>query len=158
MLPVTTLALPQIAWISRQTRFAMLDVLRQDYIRTAWAKGLGFRRVVFKHAFRNTLIPIITHAALLVPALLSADTVVETIFGYSGIGRAFFRSIGGCLFADVNRTQVRPCPIIGYFPIDYPMALVLLLAMVVIVAVSNVLADVLYAIADPRINYGESGN
>ncbi len=154
VLPVTTLALPQIAWISRQTRFAMLDVLQQDYIRTAWAKGLSFRRVMFKHAFRNTLIPIITHTALIVPALLSAASVVETIFAYSGIGRAFFRSIGGCLWADIiHTTEPPPCPAVGYLPIDYPLALVLLLIMVVVVAVSNVIADVLYAIADPRINY-----
>jgi peptide/nickel transport system permease protein len=156
VLPVATLALPQIAWISRQTRFAMLDVLSQDYIRTAWAKGLSYRQVIFKHALKNTLIPIITHAAIMVPALISAVTVVETIFGYSGVGRALFRSMGGCLWADVNHTtEPPPCPISGYFPIDYPLALVLLLIMVVVVALSNVIADVLYAIADPRINYDD---
>jgi peptide/nickel transport system permease protein len=156
VLPVATLAIPQIAWISRQTRFAMLDVLSQDYIRTAWAKGLSFRQVIFKHALKNTLIPIITHAAIMVPALISAVTVVETIFGYSGLGRELFRSMGGCLWADVNRTtEPPPCPTSGYNPIDYPLALVLLLIMVVVVALSNVIADVLYAVADPRINYDD---
>jgi len=154
ILPVACLALPQIAWVSRQTRFAMLEVLPQDYIRTAWAKGLGYRRVVYKHALRNSLIPIITHGALIVPAIVSAAAVVETIFAYSGLGRSLFRSLGGCLFADVNRTaEPPPCPAVGYFPIDYPLALVLLLFMVLIVAASSLIADVLYAIADPRINY-----
>jgi peptide/nickel transport system permease protein len=132
----------------------MLEVLPQDYIRTAWAKGLGYRRVVYKHALRNSLIPIITHGALIVPAIVSAAAVVETIFAYSGLGRSLFRSLGGCLFADVNRTmEPPPCPSVGYFPIDYPLALVLLLFMVLIVAASSLIADVLYAIADPRINY-----
>jgi peptide/nickel transport system permease protein len=158
VLPATTLAIPQIAWISRHTRFAMLDVLRQDYIRTAWAKGLGFRRVVFKHALRNTLIPVITQAALLIPALVSGATVVETVFAYEGMGRAFFRALGGCLWADIGRTrEPPPCPATGYFPIDYPLALTLLLIMVLVVAVTNIIADVLYAVADPRINYGKEG-
>jgi peptide/nickel transport system permease protein len=154
VLPAATLAIPQIALLSRYTRFSMLDVLRQDYIRTAWAKGLGMRRVVFKHALRNTLIPIITQLALLVPTLISGAVVVETVFAYEGIGKTFYRALGGCLASASLLTQdPPPCPRIGYFPIDYPLALVLLLVLLVIVALSNLLADILYAFADPRINY-----
>lgn len=154
VLPTVTLAIPQIASISRYTRFAMLDVLQQEYIRTAWAKGLSSRRVIFKHALRNTLIPLITQLALLVPILVSGAIVIETIFAYEGMGKAFFRALGGCLASSSSLAQdPPPCPRSGYFPIDYPLALVLLTFMVTIVAISNILADIMYAIADPRINY-----
>jgi len=155
VLPSITLAIAQIAWLSRYTRFAMLDVLRQDYIRTAWAKGLSARRVVFKHALRNTLIPLITQFALLLPTLTSTAVVVETVFAYEGMGRAFFSAMGGCLVSSTMllSQDPRPCPWSGYWPIDTQFALVLLLILVVVVAVSNLLADVLYVVADPRISY-----
>jgi peptide/nickel transport system permease protein len=154
VLPAVTLAIPQIAWLSRYTRFAMLDVLRQDYIRAAWAKGLGTTRVIFKHALRNTIIPLITQLAVLLPALLSTAVAVETVFAYEGMGKAFYRALGGCLASVSMQSQdPPPCPPLGYFSIDYPFALVLLLFLVVIVAVSNLLADFLYVVADPRINY-----
>jgi peptide/nickel transport system permease protein len=157
-LPATTLALPQLAWISRHTRFALLDVLSQDYIRTAWAKGLRSYKVIFKHALRNSLIPLITQLALLVPVLMSGAIVVETVFALQGVGKAFFRSIGGCLITyNSLLSDPAPCPAIGYFPIDYPLALTLLLIMLVIVAVANVVADMLYSVVDPRINYESKG-
>jgi peptide/nickel transport system permease protein len=158
ILPAATLAIPQIALISRYTRFAMLDVLGQDFIRTAWAKGLGPRQVVFKHALRNTLVPIITQVALLVPALVSGAIVIETVFAYEGMGKVFYRALGGCLASASLLTQdPPPCPRIGYYPIDYPLALVLLCLMILIVAASNISADMMYAVADPRISY-ESRN
>jgi peptide/nickel transport system permease protein len=154
VLPAITLAIPQIALLSRYTRFAMLDVLGQDYIRTAWAKGLGRRQVVLKHALRNTLLPLITQIALLIPLLVSGAVVIETVFAYEGIGKAFYRALGGCLASASMMTQdPPPCPRVGYFPIDYPLALVLLFLMIVVVAVSNILADIAYAVADPRISY-----
>jgi peptide/nickel transport system permease protein len=158
ILPAATLALPQIAWISRQTRFALLDVLSQDYIRTARAKGLRSYSVVLKHALRNSLIPLVTQLALLVPVLMSGVIVVETVFGLQGVGRAFFRSVGGCLVT-YNSLLIdpAPCPYIGYFPIDFPLALTLFLIMLTIVAVTNIAADAMYAIVDPRINYESKG-
>lgn len=156
-LPAATLAIPQIAWISRYTRFALLDVLGQDYIRTAWAKGLGARRVVFRHGLRNSLIPVITQIALSIPALVSGAVAIETVFAYEGMGRVLFRALGGCLAGSSFAQDPPPCPRTGYFPMDYPLALVLLLVMVMIVALANILADILYAMADPRINYGSTG-
>jgi peptide/nickel transport system permease protein len=158
ILPAFTLAIPLIARISRHTRFAMLDVLGQDFIRTAWAKGLGRRQVVFKHAFRNTLNPIITQIVLLIPAIVSGSVVVEMVFAYEGMGKAFYRAIGGCLAnAGPLTSEPPPCPSRGFFPIDYPFALVLLLLLVLIIAVSNVLGDLLHAMADPRVNYEARG-
>jgi len=156
-LPAATLAIPQIAWISRYTRFALLDVLGQDYMRTAWAKGLSARRVVFRHGLRNALIPVITQMALSIPVLVSGAVAIETVFAYEGMGRVFFRALGGCLAGSSFAQDPPPCPRVGYFLMDYPLALVLLLVMVMIVALANILADILYAMADPRINYGSTG-
>jgi peptide/nickel transport system permease protein len=92
--------------------------------------------------------------SLLVPALVSGAIVIETVFAYEGMGKAFYRALGGCLASASLLTQdPPPCPRIGYYPIDYPFALVLLVLMIGIVAASNIAADVMYAIADPRINY-----
>ena len=156
-LPAATLAIPQIAWISRYARFALLDVLGQDYIRTAWAKGLGAGRVVFKHAMRNALIPVITQVTLSVPALVSGAVAIETVFAYEGMGKVFYRAVGGCLATVGSFSQEPPpCPRSGYVPIDYPLAMVLLMIMVIIVALANIVADILYAMADPRINYASA--
>jgi peptide/nickel transport system permease protein len=157
LLPAATLAIPQIAWISRYTRFALLDVLGQDYMRTAWAKGLSTKRVVFKHGMRNALIPVITQIALSVPVLVSGAVAIETVFAYEGMGRVLFRALGGCLAGGASVQDPPPCPRTGYFPMDYPLALVLLLIMVFIVVLSNIVADILYAMADPRINYAADG-
>jgi peptide/nickel transport system permease protein len=146
VLPALTLAVPQIALLSRYVRSSMLEVLRQDYIRTAWAKGLRARRVVLRHAFRNALIPLITMIGVLIPGLVSGVILVETVFSYTGMGQLYFRALGGCI------VESQPCPPTGY-AMDYPLALVLTFILIVVVAVSNLIADVLYAAADPRINY-----
>jgi peptide/nickel transport system permease protein len=156
VLPVFTLALPQIAYLSRHMRFAMLEILRLEYIRTAWAKGLSGWRVTFKHAFRNALIPLLTAIGLMVPLLVSGAILVETVFGYPGLGQLFFRSVGGCLAAPENYERI--CnPFTGtpgaLLPMDFPLALGLTLLMVVVVAFANMLTDILYTYADPRINY-----
>ncbi|HEX9990434.1 MAG TPA: ABC transporter permease [Chloroflexia bacterium] len=150
VLPALTLTVAQTAWLSRHVRFSMLEVLRQDYIRTAWAKGLSTYRVVFKHGFRNALIPLITLVGLSLPGLASGTIVVEQVFAYPGLGQLFFTAIGGCVPS--TNALVPPCPPLGRPP-DAPVALMMTIIMVVIVAFSNVLSDVLYMAADPRINY-----
>lgn len=151
-LPAVTLAIPPIAWLSRYARASMLDVLKQDYIRTAWAKGLSSRRVVFKHALRNALLPLITMVGLAVPAITSGAIVVETLFAFPGMGQLYYRSIGGCLSTLSLLTEPPPCPRVGYYPIDYPLALSMTLMLVAIITVSNVLTDILYTTADPRVD------
>jgi peptide/nickel transport system permease protein len=157
VLPAVTLALPQIAWLAQYTRFAMLDVLQQDFIRTARAKGVARTHVVLRHALRNTLIPVITQLGLLLPALMSGVIVVETVFAYEGLGKVFFRAMGGC-FTSVSTfpADPPPCPSRGYWPIDYPLALVLLLFFVLLVSLSSLTADILYAVVDPRVSYAQS--
>ncbi|MEA2572752.1 MAG: peptide/nickel transport system permease protein [Chloroflexia bacterium] len=154
-LPVTTLALPQIAYLSRHMRFAMLEVLRLEYIRTAWAKGLSGWSVMFKHAFRNALIPLITAVGLMVPLLISGAILVETVFAYPGLGQLFFRAVGGCLAPP--EAYERLCSPFGepgaLLPMDFSLTLGLTLLMVGAVALANVLADIFYSYADPRINY-----
>ncbi|MEO5951837.1 MAG: ABC transporter permease [Chloroflexia bacterium] len=146
VLPALTLALPQVAYLSRYVRSSMLEVLKQDYIRTAWAKGLRARKVVLKHALRNALIPLITMIGVLVPGLAGGAILVETIFSYNGMGQLYFKAIGGCI------VETQPCSPTGY-PIDYPLSLTLTFILIVIVAISNLIADLLYTVVDPRISY-----
>ena len=158
VLPVFTLALPQIAYLSRHMRFSMLEILKLDYIRTAWAKGLSGWKVMFKHAFRNALIPLITAIGLMVPLLVSGAILVETVFAYPGLGQLFFRAVGGCLAAP--ESYERMCAGPGgepgaLLPMDYTLTLGLTVIIVVVVAFANMLADIFYTYADPRINYGQ---
>lgn len=146
VLPALTLALPQIAYLSRYVRSAMLEVLKQDYVRTAWAKGLSMRRVVMKHALRNALIPLITMVGVLVPGLAGGAILVETIFSYNGMGQLYFRALGGCI------VETQPCSPTGY-PMDFPLSLTLTFILVVVVAVANLIADLLYTVVDPRISF-----
>lgn len=156
VLPVLTLSLPQIGWLSRHVRSSMLEVLGQDYIRTAWSKGLTARRVVLKHAFRNALLLIITVIGLALPGLMTGAVVVETVFAYSGMGQLYYVALGGCLQSQslLARDIPPPCPPVGFIAPDYPIALALTLILVLVVALSNLLADILYVAADPRINLG----
>jgi peptide/nickel transport system permease protein len=161
VLPVVTLALPQIAYLSRHMRFAMLEILRLEYIRTAWAKGLSARQVMSKHAFRNALIPLITALGLMVPLLISGVILVETVFAYPGLGQLFFRGVGGCLSAPETYeimctgrgSSARAGEPGALLPMDFTLTLGLTLLMVVVVALANFLADILYTYADPRISY-----
>jgi peptide/nickel transport system permease protein len=131
-LPVTTLAIIQIAGWSRYMRASMLEVLRQDYIRTARSKGLADRRVIFKHALRNALIPIVTLLGLTVPALLSGAAITETVFSWPGLG-----------WLSVQAVTDR----------DYPVVLATVMIGGVMVIIGNLLADIAYAVVDPRITY-----
>ncbi len=132
VLPVATLVAVSIAADSRFVRTSMLDTLGQDYVRTAKAKGLPRKRVVFRHAFRNALLPIITAVSLEIAFLFSGAIVTETIFSWPGMGRLFFEGIS-------DR--------------DYFLLMGIVLIGSVFVVVMNLVADVIYAVADPRIRY-----
>jgi peptide/nickel transport system permease protein len=121
-----------IAVDSRFMRSSMLEVIRQDYIRTARAKGLAPRVVIFKHAFRNALLPIITNIGLYLPALLGGAVITETIFTWNGLGYLYIHSI------NTN---------------DYPTIQALSMIGALAVLMSNLLTDLTYAWVDPRIRY-----
>ncbi|HEX8695317.1 MAG TPA: ABC transporter permease [Longimicrobium sp.] len=130
VLPAIALGIGSAAGVARYMRGSMLEVIHQDFIRTARAKGLSERKVVFKHALRNALIPIITLLGLYLPFLLSGAVLVETIFGWPGMGRAIVDAI-------LQR--------------DYPMVMATSFVIAAIVVAGNLLSDVLYAVVDPRI-------
>lgn len=130
ILPSVVLALVNVAIWSRYMRTSMLDVIDQDYVRTARAKGLTPRRVLWGHVIRNALIPMITLAGLQLPTLLSGALVTETVFTWPGMGRLFLDSLG------YN---------------DYPVVMGLLMFTALLVLVGNLLADALVAMADPRV-------
>jgi peptide/nickel transport system permease protein len=131
-MPALALALTQIGLLARMTRASMLDVLRQDFMRTARAKGLPNRIVIFKHALANVMIPVITVIGLSVGILLGGAIVIEQVFSIPGVGRLI---IGGILRRD--------------FPVIQGG---LLLTATVFVLV-NLAVDVLYAVVDPRVRY-----
>ena len=157
VLPAAALALPQIAWLSRQVRSGMLEVMQTDYVRTAWAKGLPARRVVLKHTFRNALIPLITTVGLMLPVFISGAIMVETVFGYSGLGQVYFQALGGCLATGESAEALCPGSQ-ALLPLDYNLALALTILIIVVVALSNMVADLLYGVADPRINYADKAS
>jgi len=132
ILPAFTLAVFSVGLIARITRGSMLEVLNQDYIRTARAKGAPFRLVVFKHALRNALLPIITTIGLQFGSLLGGAVLTESVFSWPGVGRLLLDSI---------------------FFRDYPMVQGLVLLFAVTYIVINLLTDLLYAYVDPRIRY-----
>ena len=114
------------------TRSTMLEVLREDYVRTAWAKGLGLRAVLSTHALRNAVLPVITLCAIELGNLLSGTVVMETIFTLPGIGRYLVDAI---------------------FQRDYPVVQTLVVFMAIVVVVLNLVVDILYSTLDPRIRY-----
>lgn len=132
ILPVSTLTLALAAGIARYARGQMLEVVRQDYVRTARAKGLPESRVILKHALRNSLIPVITLLGLYLPYLFSGAVFVEYIFSWPGMGRVI---------------------VDGILQRDYPVVMATSFLFAVMVVLGNLIADVLYAVADPRIRY-----
>jgi peptide/nickel transport system permease protein len=132
ILPVGTLTLALAAGVARYTRGQMLEIVRQDYIRTARAKGLPERTVIMKHALRNSLLPVITLLGLYLPLLFSGAVFIEVIFAWPGMGRIIVDAI---------------------FQRDYPLVMATSFVFAVIVVIGNLIADVLYAVADPRIRY-----
>ena len=132
ILPVTCYTYTGLAFYSRFVKANMEEVIRQDYIRTARAKGVAPFNVIVHHAFRNTLIPFVTMIGLMLPALVSGSVILEQIFNWPGMGRAFFDSL-------VAR--------------DYPMLMGLMLMFSTLTLLGQLLADILYAVVDPRISY-----
>ncbi|MGO2860836.1 MAG: ABC transporter permease [Brevibacterium sp.] len=129
-LPATALALIYVALYSRTARTSMLEVLDADYIRTAWAKGLSGKSVVFKHALRNAVLPVVTLLGLHVGALLSSVVLIEVVFNWPGLGSLLLESI-------LRR--------------DTPVILGILLASSVLVIIANLITDIAYRVIDPRI-------
>ena len=132
LLPSIILAIGGIAALSRYTRSSMLEVIRQDYIRTAKAKGLPEETVYYKHALRNALLPIITLFGFLIPGLIGGSIIMETVFAWPGIGRLAYQAV-------LSR--------------DYPVVMTINTITAVLVLIGNFMADLLYGIADPRIRY-----
>jgi peptide/nickel transport system permease protein len=132
-MPVFVLGLASAAGIARYTRGSMLEVIRQDYIRTARAKGLSDNKVIFKHALRNALLPVVTIIGFSIPALIGGALLVETIFALPGMGRVTIEAI---------------------FSRDYPLIIANTFLSGTMIIIGNLVADVLYAIVDPRIKLG----
>lgn len=130
ILPASLMAFHSAAQYSRYVRASMLEVIRQDYITTARAKGQSERNVIYRHALRNALIPLITVVALDLPALFSGALLIETVFAWPGMGRLFWNSA----------TRF-----------DYPVLMGIIITTALLVIASNLIADVLYAVADPRV-------
>jgi peptide/nickel transport system permease protein len=133
ILPIFISAFGGLAGFSRYMRSNMLEVIRQDYILTARAKGLSERVVIYKHALRNALLPVITILGLSVPGLIGGSVIFETIFAIPGMGKLFYD---------------------GVMMRDYPLIMGILVIGAVLTLVGNLLADISYAIADPRIRKG----
>jgi len=130
VLPALTLGLPMAAVLTRVTRTSVLEVLRQDYVTFAHAKGLTTRRVLFTHALRNAMIPTVTMAALEVGSLLGGSMIVETIFGWPGLGRVVVESI---------------------FTRNYPLIQAAILLYALTYVMVNFFADLLYTVLNPRV-------
>ena len=132
VLPVASLVLLDVALFSRYMRSAMLDNIVQDYVRTAYAKGAGRRRVIYVHVLRNSLIPMVTILGLSLPVLLAGSLITEQVFNYPGMGLLFYQE------AVTN---------------DYPVLLGITLVVGIATVVGNLLADIGYAVLDPRVRY-----
>lgn len=134
VLPVLTLTYAQLAIFARFSKSALTEVIRQDFITAARARGAGEASVMWRHAFRNALIPLITLLGLTIPYLISGSVIVEQIFQWDGVGLLYFDAI-------LTR--------------DYPVVMGLTVATAIITLWASVLADILYALADPRVRLGE---
>jgi len=132
IMPVICLALFPMSGMARQTRSAMLEVIRQDYIRTAWAKGLRERMVIMRHALRNSIIPIITLAGMQVRVIIGGQVLIETVFNISGMGRLAVEGLQNH---------------------DYPIVQGVILIIAVVVTLINLIVDLSYGWLDPRIRY-----
>jgi len=132
LLPMLTLTVANLAVVMRLTRSSMLEVLRQDFVVTARAKGLSERSVIYSHALRNALRPVITILALSIGFLLTGAVLTETVFNWPGLGRLAFDSI---------------------WTRDYPVLLGLFFIIAIMVILANLAADVVYALIDPRVKY-----
>lgn len=132
ILPVVSLSVQSIGYFARFARSAMMEAMRNDFIRTARAKGLSEKVVIWRHGFRNALIPLITVIAISFSAVFSGALITESLFAYPGIGRMLFTSIIGN---------------------DFNVAMISFIISIVMVLVMSLIADLLYGVADPRITY-----
>jgi len=132
ILPLSVLTFYQIAPVVRHARSSMLEVIREDYVRTARSKGLSERDVLYKHALRNALIPIVTIFGLSIPFIFNGAYITETIFAWPGMGRLAVGAV---------------------FQRDYPILMGTTLVSAILVLLGNLIADILYAVVDPRIRY-----
>lgn len=132
VLPVISLCMYPMAYITRLTKTSMLDALNQDYIRTARAKGVASYKVIFKHALRNALIPVVTYVGPMIAFIITGSMVVETIFSTGGLGSYFVTSIN-------NR--------------DYPLIMGVTIFLAILMVTANLLTDIVYKIIDPRITF-----
>ncbi len=132
ILPVTMGAVGWVAWYSRFLRSGMLDVIHQDYIRTARAKGLSERMVMFRHALKNALIPLVTILALDIPYIFAGSLYVELIFSWPGMGRLYYQAATGR---------------------DYPLLMAILIITASFTVIANLMADIAYGYLDPRIRF-----
>jgi len=130
IMPVFCLALAPLAGVTRQTRSAMLEVIRQDYIRTAWAKGLGERTIIIRHALRNGIIPVVTLAGMAIPMIFGGAVLIETVFNIPGMGRLAVSAL---------------------FSKDYAIVQGVVLLISAIVIVSNLIVDISYGWINPSI-------
>ena len=137
ILPVFCLAYSSIAIITLQMRGGMVEVLQMDYIRTAYAKGMPKRKVIWKHAFRNALFPVITILGGLFPAIITGAVIIENIFNIPGMGQLMVTSI---------------------FEKDWPVVYVIMILSAILTMVGILLADILYALADPRVRFQSKSN
>lgn len=135
LLPLAVATFGSLAGLSRYMRSGMLEVLRQDYITTARAKGLKERVVIYRHALRNALLPVITFVGFSIPGLIGGSVIIEQIFSIPGMGRLFYDAI-----------MAR----------DYPVIMGVLVITAFLTLLGNMIADILYAIADPRIRHGKA--
>jgi peptide/nickel transport system permease protein len=133
IMPVICLSLFSVASLTRQTRSAMLEVIKQDYIRTAWSKGLPERIIVFRHTIKNAMIPVITILGLQVGLVFGGSVLIETVFNIPGMGRLMAESL---------------------FSHDYQIVQAGTLVIAVVVVLSNLIVDISYGWFDPRIRYG----
>jgi peptide/nickel transport system permease protein len=133
IMPVICLAVFPIASITRQTRSSMLEVMQQDYVRTAWSKGLRERAIVVRHALKNGLIPVVTLLGMNVGIIIGGSVLIETVFNIPGMGRLAVDAI-------INQ--------------DYPMVQGVVLLVAAAVALTNLSVDLSYGWLDPRIRYG----
>lgn len=131
-LPVLCLTYPSLAFVSRQMRGGMLEVLNQDFIRTARAKGVSEKRVIWRHAFRNALFPLLTLFASVFPAVVTGSVVIEVIFNIPGMGREVVNAI---------------------FAKDWPVLYTILMIVAILTMLGNLIVDILYAWVDPRVKY-----
>ena len=131
VLPIISLALYPMSYITRLTRSSMLDVLGQDYIRTARAKGVSSSKVIFKHSLKNAVTPVITYVGPMIAFILTGSLVVEKIFAVPGLGEYFYSSI-------INR--------------DYPMVMGTTIFLAALMVTMTLISDICYKIFDPRVD------